>query len=338
MNKSILFSAEEVKALPDKREFRIPAPSETTQPLFSPGEVLYVEEEWGLTENCKVVFREESPDDFTPQGGWRKALMLPAKLARHWIRITGIRVEHLQNITVDGILAEGITAEIPPICQSEELSPKQMEALQKMDDAGREEYFRTLARHRYMGWCSYAVDLSKKFQRFWNKVNPQNKWDENPLVWVFSFELTERPVSVRASAREREFRGRRSYDKAWLYGNLVVDKDGNRHIVPRNFFSEDGHHLSYDDDTDLPVFIDQETVGEYVGRKDINGTPVYEGDIVRCVSDGVEKTLIAVWDPEENGFKATNGEENYGCDFFYFGNCEEIEVVGNIHDVPFPLT
>ena len=65
MNKSILFSAEEVKALPNKREFRIPAPSETTQPLFSPGEVLYVEEEWGL-ENGKVIFHEEMPDDFTP--------------------------------------------------------------------------------------------------------------------------------------------------------------------------------------------------------------------------------------------------------------------------------
>lgn len=333
MNKSILFSAEEVKALPNKREFRIPAPSETTQPLFSPGEVLYVEEEWGL-ENGKVIFHEEMPDDFTPQGGWCKALMLPAKLARHWIRITGIRVEHLQEITVDGILAEGITAEIPPICQSEELSPKQMEALHKMDDAGREEYFRTLARHRYMGWCSYAVELTKKFQRFWNKVNPQNKWDENPLVWVFSFELTERPVSVRASARDRKFRGRRNFDKAWLYGNLVIDKSGNSHIVPCNFFSEDGHHLSYDDDTDLPVFIDQETVGEYVSRRDVIGTPIYTGDVVRCVSNSAEHIYVVVWDPDESGFKATNGNDEYGSDFVYFSNCEEIEVIGNVYDDP----
>ena len=78
--------------------------------------------------------------------------------------------------------------------------------------------------------------------------------------------------------REIEFRGRKTFSKEWVYGNLITDKYGRNHIVPVEYFDEDGHHLSYDDDTDEPVFIDQETLGQFTGFLDNKEKKIFEGD------------------------------------------------------------
>ncbi len=78
-----------------------------------------------------------------------------------------------------------------------------------------------------------------------------------------------------------------------------------------------------------------DTVGQYVGMTDKNGTKIFEGDIVRIVYDGVENVFVVIWDSGELDFKATNGKENYGPGGFeYLPCCELVEVIGNIHDNP----
>ena len=71
--------------------------------------------------------------------------------------------------------------------------------------------------------------------------------------------------------REILFRGKRLHDNKWIYGNFVSDCEGNPHIIEPRFFCEDGHHLQYEDNTDTPVFIIPETVGQYTGLTDKNG-------------------------------------------------------------------
>lgn len=85
--------------------------------------------------------------------------------------------------------------------------------------------------------------------------------------------------------REIKFRGRRGYDGKWLYGNLIIDFANRKYIVPFEYFGLDGHHLVYEDHTDEPVFIDEETIGEYTGLKDKRNTEkdLYENDLVKVL-------------------------------------------------------
>lgn len=130
--------------------------------------------------------------------------------------------------------------------------------------------------------------------------------------------------------REILFRGKRIDNGEWVYGDLDQYYDTITYIrswvkivpyleaVERKFFS-----------------IQKETAGQYTGMKDKNGQNIFEADIVRTVYDGIEKIFVVVWDNEELDFKATNGRENYGPGGFrYLLCCEEVEVIGNIHDNP----
>ena len=129
--------------------------------------------------------------------------------------------------------------------------------------------------------------------------------------------------------REIKFRGKRIWTDEWIYGNLVIDKHGRNHIVPFAYFDEDGHHLSYDDDTDTPVFIMQESVGQFTGLHDKNGKEIYECDIL---SQG-EARFIVKWDDKHAMYKCffedlsdnyCNLDDSYIHEFF--------EVIGNIHE------
>ena len=143
------------------------------------------------------------------------------------------------------------------------------------------------------------------------------------------------------SMREIKFRGFRTVQKDWVYGNLIVDENGTKYIVENNLFSADGHHLVYDP-TDEPAFIDQKTVSQYTGMKDFNGKEIYEGDIVeihegdiaKIACEGFEKKYVVVFDDSELDFKATNGTEEYGSEFEYLQCCDKVDVIGNRWDNP----
>lgn len=131
--------------------------------------------------------------------------------------------------------------------------------------------------------------------------------------------------------REIEFRGKRIYNDEWIYGNLVVSTSGEKYIIENEYFSEDGHHLVCD--SDLPVFTMQETIGQYTGLKDCNGTKIFEGDIIAVGEDeGPRFRYIIEWRQDclaylarQNGTTGSIGT-GYGVD--------EWQVTGNIHDNP----
>lgn len=118
--------------------------------------------------------------------------------------------------------------------------------------------------------------------------------------------------------REYLFRGKMIANGNWSEGNLLVTKQGCC-ITP--------------DATVLGSYgaVEPETVGQYTGLTDKNGTKIFEGDIVKY-GDTVHKAV----------FEQRNGTAYFGLvystletlSFGYYQDLKQIEVIGNIYDNP----
>ena len=123
--------------------------------------------------------------------------------------------------------------------------------------------------------------------------------------------------------REILFRGKRADNREWVYGYLI----GNNVIV--------GEVVDFDEDyfnTEFWYKVDPETVGQFTGLTDKNGTKVFEGAIVRSYDDSEDEL--------------TNGVVVFNADFCSFCVSMKVhedvmlvahwqyEMIGNIYDNP----
>lgn len=150
------------------------------KPPYQPGDILYVRETvWQKIGHYLDVDGETKPSwynefryvatDEKPETGWnyswakRPSIHMPKEAARIWLKVTDVRVERLQDITIDDIRREGLSS---------------------------------VAVHA--GDMEIAL---KEWENLWNSTIKKSDldrygWDANPWVWVIEFERCEKPEGV----------------------------------------------------------------------------------------------------------------------------------------------
>lgn len=129
--------------------------------------------------------------------------------------------------------------------------------------------------------------------------------------------------------RTIKFRAKATHTNKWLYGDLINIR-GKYHLLEKDDMREDGHHITQD--SDIPTWVDETTIGQFTGVLDKNGKEIYEGDIVkvRVTNDRFKKNPRF-----RNGvvaFCEYDGGWAVGC--YYRFLPKRMEVIGNIHDNP----
>ena len=145
-------------------------PGGIKRPPYQPGDILYVRETWcALPVNeaghmrGHSIYYYRADGDLRPEGWrgkWRPSIHMPKEAARIWLKVTNVRVERLQEITIDGIRNEGISS---------------------------------MAVHA--GDMEIAL---KEWKNLWNSTIKKTGldsygWEANPWVWVIEFERCEKP-------------------------------------------------------------------------------------------------------------------------------------------------
>ncbi len=129
--------------------------------------------------------------------------------------------------------------------------------------------------------------------------------------------------------REILFRAKRKDNKQWVQGSLLFYPGVNRTFVSLGEFKSGSF-----------IEVDKNTVGQYTGLTDKNGTRIFEGDIVKAQDDvfgspfynGITGKIVY----EETCFFIE--PQNPYNSVYLFNECAVYEVIGNIHDNPESLT
>lgn len=138
---------------------------------YLPGDILWVRETWARYHEY-FLYRAGSRDTgfLLGQRGvsakWKPSIHMPKEAARVFLRVTGVRVERLQDITEEQAQNEGCNG---TFCGSGEA----------------------------LG-CGWDVTPQDEFAELWDStIKPADRetygWNANPWVWVIEFERCEKP-------------------------------------------------------------------------------------------------------------------------------------------------
>lgn len=142
----------------------------TLKPRCNVGEILYLKEPYFILESKQIEYRYE-PTFFLegcvmPKWQWKNKLFMPASAARHFIKITAVRAERLQDISNEDCIKEGIEEE--------------------------------LNIHNGKQWFTYcngthSFDTPREaYKALINSIDGKDTWDNNPWVWVYDYKLIDR--------------------------------------------------------------------------------------------------------------------------------------------------
>jgi hypothetical protein len=151
-------------------------------PRYSVGEKLYLKEPYNRSYIPEIGDKYDNPfqeagdpkcwetiyqyDKYIYAGAeWKNKLFMPAKYARYFIEITGVRAERLQDISDEDCIKEGII-------KIDSLSTRKCYTLPESSNYA--EF--------YTPQQAYAALI--------DSISGKGTWEMNPFVWTYDFKLT----------------------------------------------------------------------------------------------------------------------------------------------------
>lgn len=127
---------------------------------YQPGDILYVRETFIQIATHTFWYKAYGKSWMLKDLRWKPSIHMPKEAARIWLKVTDVRLERLQEITIDGIRNEGLSS---------------------------------MAVHA--GDMEIAL---KEWELLWSSTIKKSDldrygWDANPWVWVIEFERCEKP-------------------------------------------------------------------------------------------------------------------------------------------------
>lgn len=120
------------------------------------------------------IIRNEISDNHS---GYKNKMFVKTELMPHHIKITNIRMEHLQDINDEDCLREGVVKNtIGYYVEGLKCKDWEKESHIEMENGETHKLFST---------------PREAFATLIDKVSGRGTWDSNPLVWVYEFELVD---------------------------------------------------------------------------------------------------------------------------------------------------
>lgn len=126
--------------------------------------------------------------------------------------------------------------------------------------------------------------------------------------------------------KEIKFRGKRADNGEWVNGDLIQSFCEDKAYIDINHCFDIKHIL-----VNPPIEVDKETVGQFTGLKDKNGTEIYDGDIVREHANDYTPIYQNGIYMAYNVDKINDPYVSTQFNVIWRNGCE---VIGNIHDNP----
>lgn len=137
------------------------------------GEILWVRETIvsDKTPNDRKLFfyKADIPKEQQKDFPYFPSIYMPKSACRIFLKITSIKVERLNQISESDAICEGV---------------------ERRDGMKSEFSYKNYVTE---GYGDIGADGS--FETLWQKINGVESWNENPFVWVITFEKTTKPYN-----------------------------------------------------------------------------------------------------------------------------------------------
>lgn len=142
---------------------------------YKVNDILYVRETWcglPITANGHMrghdVYYYRADGDLRPEGwrgNWRPSIHMPKEAARIFLKVTGVRVERLWDMTESDAVKEGF-----------------------VDDRGLEYWVGNTAEGNFLEM--WDTTIKKDQLQYYG-------WNANPYVWVIEFEVIDKAAALK---------------------------------------------------------------------------------------------------------------------------------------------